>query len=85
LQSNQQQAHSNNWKGKVCRGVVTDIGYAPILLFIMILSMILFINSVIAGTQNLYINLQYRTATHMHSIIVTCAFCDDSTSMNLFH
>ncbi|QCD84219.1 probable protein S-acyltransferase 23 [Vigna unguiculata] len=47
--SNQQQAHSNNWKGKVCRGVVTDIGYAPILLFIMILSLILFINSVIAA------------------------------------
>ncbi|XP_014509577.1 probable protein S-acyltransferase 23 isoform X2 [Vigna radiata var. radiata] len=56
--SNQQRAHSNNWKGKVCRGVVTDIGYAPILLCIMIFLLILFINSVIAAP-----NLGKITAT----------------------
>ncbi|CAJ1936198.1 unnamed protein product [Sphenostylis stenocarpa] len=47
--SNQQRAHSNYWKGKLCSGVVTDIGYAPILLCVMIILMILFINSVIAA------------------------------------
>ncbi|KAG2410029.1 protein S-acyltransferase [Vigna angularis] len=56
--SNQQRAHSNNWKGKLCRGVVTDIGYAPILLCIMIFLLILFINSVIAAP-----NLGKITAT----------------------
>ncbi|ESW31181.1 hypothetical protein PHAVU_002G216500 [Phaseolus vulgaris] len=47
--SNQQRARSNFWKGKLCSGVVTDIGYAPILLCIMIFLMILFINSVIVA------------------------------------
>ncbi|RDX76551.1 putative protein S-acyltransferase 23, partial [Mucuna pruriens] len=47
--SNQQRARSNYWKGKLCSGMVTDIGYAPILLCIIIFQMILFINSVIAA------------------------------------
>lgn len=47
--SNQQRAHSNYWRGKLCRGMVTDIGYAPILLCIIIFLTILFINSVVAA------------------------------------
>jgi hypothetical protein len=50
LQSNQQRAHSNHWRGKLYCGLVTDIGYAPILLCIIVFLSILFINSVVAGT-----------------------------------
>ncbi|KAL5059360.1 hypothetical protein RYX36_030965 [Vicia faba] len=42
--SNQQQAHSSHWRGKLYCGMVTDIGYAPILLCIIVSLSILFIN-----------------------------------------
>ncbi|CAI8618023.1 unnamed protein product [Vicia faba] len=47
--SNQQQAHSSHWRGKLYCGMVTDIGYAPILLCIIVSLSILFINSVVAA------------------------------------
>ncbi|XP_027348744.1 probable protein S-acyltransferase 23 isoform X2 [Abrus precatorius] len=47
--SNQQRGRSKYWRGKLCNGMVTDIGYAPILLCIIVFLMILFINSVIAA------------------------------------
>ncbi|XP_004504881.1 probable protein S-acyltransferase 23 [Cicer arietinum] len=46
--SNQQRAH-NHWRGKLYCGVVTDIGYAPILLCIIVFLSILFINSIVAA------------------------------------
>ena len=47
--SNQQRAHSNNWRGKHFCGMVSDIGYAPILLCIIVFLSILFFNSVVAA------------------------------------
>ncbi|KAG5038312.1 putative protein S-acyltransferase 23 [Glycine max] len=47
--SNQQRASRNYWKGKLCSGIVTDIGYAPILFCTIIFLSILFINSVVAA------------------------------------
>ncbi|XP_061336393.1 probable protein S-acyltransferase 23 isoform X2 [Gastrolobium bilobum] len=47
--SNQLRSHSNYWRGKLCSGMVTDIGYAPILFCIIVFLMILFINSVVAA------------------------------------
>ncbi|GMY38890.1 probable protein S-acyltransferase 23 isoform X2 [Fagus crenata] len=47
--SNAQRAHSNHWGDKVCSGKMTDIGYAPILLCIIIILIVLFINSVLAA------------------------------------
>ncbi|KAK7319534.1 hypothetical protein RJT34_04256 [Clitoria ternatea] len=47
--SNQQRAHTNSWKRKLCGEMMADIGYAPILLCIIVFLMILFINSVVAA------------------------------------
>ncbi|KAK7252246.1 hypothetical protein RIF29_36062 [Crotalaria pallida] len=47
--SNQQKAHSNHWRCKFFSLMTTDTGYAPILLFIIVFQMILFINSVVAA------------------------------------
>uniref|UniRef100_A0A2N9IXK0 Uncharacterized protein n=1 Tax=Fagus sylvatica TaxID=28930 RepID=A0A2N9IXK0_FAGSY len=47
--SNAQRAHSNHWGDKVCSGKMTDIGYAPILLCVIIILIVLFINSVLAA------------------------------------
>ncbi|KAK7400412.1 hypothetical protein VNO78_11618 [Psophocarpus tetragonolobus] len=47
--SNQLRAHSNHWRRKLCSGVMTDVGYAPILLCVIVFLMILFINSVVAA------------------------------------
>ncbi|OAY45293.1 probable protein S-acyltransferase 23 isoform X1 [Manihot esculenta] len=47
--SNAQRSQSKHWGDKICRGKMGDIGYAPILLSIIIFLMFLFINSVIAA------------------------------------
>lgn len=47
--SNQQRAHSKHWRGKLYCGLVTDIGYAPILLCVIVFLSFLFINSVVAA------------------------------------
>lgn len=51
VQSNAQRAHRNRWCDKLCSGVMGDIGYAPILFCIIIILIILFINSVVAGKK----------------------------------
>ncbi|KAF5743963.1 putative Palmitoyltransferase TIP1 [Tripterygium wilfordii] len=47
--SNAQRAHNNRWGDKFCGGKMADIGYAPILLSIMLLLIFLFVNSVLAA------------------------------------
>ncbi|KAH8519843.1 hypothetical protein Peur_038767 [Populus x canadensis] len=47
--SNAQRAQSNHWKDKICSGKMGDVGFAPILLSIILILMFLFINSVIAA------------------------------------
>ncbi|XP_015956176.1 probable protein S-acyltransferase 23 [Arachis duranensis] len=45
--SNQLRAHSN--QDKICGGKLTEVGYAPLLLFVIVFCMILFINSVVTA------------------------------------
>lgn len=47
--SNAQRAQSNHWKDKIRSGKMGDVGFAPILLSIILILMFLFINSVIAA------------------------------------
>ncbi|KAJ7968360.1 S-acyltransferase [Quillaja saponaria] len=47
--SHAQRAQGNRWLEKVCGGKMADIGYAPILLCIIVFLMILFANSVLAA------------------------------------
>ncbi|XP_057416841.1 probable protein S-acyltransferase 23 isoform X2 [Lotus japonicus] len=47
--SNQQRADRNNWRGKLCSGMMVDSGYAPILLCTIVFVTILFFNSVVAA------------------------------------
>uniref|UniRef100_A0A6M2EZ84 S-acyltransferase n=1 Tax=Populus davidiana TaxID=266767 RepID=A0A6M2EZ84_9ROSI len=47
--SNAQRASSNHWKDKIRSGKMGDVGFAPILLSIILILMFLFINSVIAA------------------------------------
>ncbi|KAJ6964948.1 protein S-acyltransferase 23 [Populus alba x Populus x berolinensis] len=47
--SNAQRAQSNHWKDKIRSGKIGDVGFAPILLSIILILMFLFINSVIAA------------------------------------
>ncbi|XP_068656796.1 probable protein S-acyltransferase 23 [Aristolochia californica] len=46
---NAQKAHGNSYKGKFCIEKLGRMGYAPILLFILVALMVLFVNSVLAG------------------------------------
>ncbi|XP_077234001.1 putative protein S-acyltransferase 23 [Tasmannia lanceolata] len=47
LLSNAKRMHGNHCEDKVCIGWIGKIGYAPILLFVIIILMVLFINSVL--------------------------------------
>ncbi|KAG1366705.1 putative protein S-acyltransferase 23 [Cocos nucifera] len=47
--SNATSANGNSCKDKVCSGRISKIGYAPILLFVIIILLILFINSILIG------------------------------------
>lgn len=47
--SNAQRAQSNHWKDKIRSGKMGDVGFAPILLSIILILIFLFINSVIAA------------------------------------
>ncbi|KAJ0078425.1 hypothetical protein Patl1_37244 [Pistacia atlantica] len=47
--SNAEKVHSNRWRDKIFSGKMGDIGYAPILLCIIIICIILFINSVLTA------------------------------------
>ncbi|KAH7575503.1 hypothetical protein ACOSP7_004857 [Xanthoceras sorbifolium] len=47
--SNAQQAHSSRWGDKICNEKMGGTGYAPILLCIIIICIILFINSVVTA------------------------------------
>lgn len=49
--SNAQRAQSNHWKDKIRSGKMGDVGFAPILLSIILILMFLFINSVIAASN----------------------------------
>ncbi|RWR74047.1 S-acyltransferase 23 [Cinnamomum micranthum f. kanehirae] len=49
--SNAQRTHGNSGEDKVFIGKIGNIGYAPILLFIMIAEMVLFMNSVLAANN----------------------------------
>ncbi|KAL9404680.1 hypothetical protein Peur_001652 [Populus x canadensis] len=49
--SNAQRAQSNHWKDKIRSGKMGDVGFAPILLSIILILMVLFINSVIAASN----------------------------------
>ncbi|KAK2987430.1 hypothetical protein RJ640_018567 [Escallonia rubra] len=42
-----QRAHSGHWKDKVCNGKVGNVGYAPILFCIIVISTFVFINSIL--------------------------------------
>lgn len=53
FQSNAQRMHRNHWGDKICGRKTSDIGYAPILFSIIILCIILFINSVVAGRKSI--------------------------------
>lgn len=53
FQSNAQRMHRNHWGDKICGQKTSDIGYAPILFSIIILCIILFINSVVAGRKSI--------------------------------
>lgn len=59
FQSNAQRSQSKHWGDKICRGKMGDIGYAPILLSIIIFLMFLFINSVIAGKILIFYSLTF--------------------------
>lgn len=54
VQSNAQRAHNSHWADKFCNGKLVDIGYAPILFCTIIILMVLFINSVLAGKEALF-------------------------------
>ncbi|KAF8404780.1 hypothetical protein HHK36_009669 [Tetracentron sinense] len=47
--SNAQRTHGNYFKDKFCTGMMGNTGYAPILLFIVVSLMVLFINSILAA------------------------------------
>ncbi|CAN6687312.1 unnamed protein product [Malus baccata var. baccata] len=47
--ANQQRAHRNCWRDKFCIGKMADIGYAPVLLCIIVFQTVLFMNSVLAA------------------------------------
>ncbi|CAJ2678262.1 probable protein S-acyltransferase 23 [Trifolium pratense] len=47
--ANQQRSHNNPWRRKLYCGMVTDIGYAPILLCVIVSLSILFVHSVVAA------------------------------------
>lgn len=49
--SNAQRAQSNHWKDKIRSAKMGDVGFAPILLSIILILMFLFINSVIAASN----------------------------------
>lgn len=53
FQSNAQRMHRNHWGDKICGQKTSDIGYAPILFSTIILCIILFINSVVAGRKSI--------------------------------
>ncbi|XP_070662813.1 probable protein S-acyltransferase 23 isoform X2 [Malus domestica] len=47
--ANQQRAHRKCWRDKFCIGKMADIGYAPVLLCIIVFQTVLFMNSVLAA------------------------------------
>ncbi|XP_009368343.1 probable protein S-acyltransferase 23 isoform X1 [Pyrus x bretschneideri] len=47
--ANQQRAHRNCWRDKFCIGKMADVGYAPVLLCIIVFQTVLFMNSVLAA------------------------------------